>query len=150
MKKLFKGILLSAVCIAMVAASGCATFKADIAKVETKIESVDWSAAAKYWSAFVNGLNKALPVVETLFPGTKSTVDQVVTPVLNDANTAVTAFTTTVQAYKAGTLTEAQVQTAAQEVQSSAVAASNLVGQALKGKIVTTPVPAATSSVPTQ
>ncbi len=97
----------------------------------------------------MKGLNEALPVVETLFPGTAKVVNQVVTPVLNDANTAVTAFTGTVQAYKAGTLTAAQVQTAAQEVQSSAVAASNLVGQALKGKIVTTPVPAATTAVPT-
>lgn len=128
---------------------GCAAFKADVAKVETKVESIDWNAVAAYWADFVKGLNEALPVVEALFPGTKGVVDQVVTPVLNDANTAVTAFTGTVQAYKAGTLTAAQVQTAAQEVQSSAVAASNLVGQALKGKIVTTPVPAATTAVPT-
>jgi hypothetical protein len=129
---------------------GCASFKADIAKVETKIESIDWCAVATYWADFVKGLNEALPVVETLFPGTKGVVNQVVTPVLNDANTAVTAFTTTVQAYQAGTLTEAQVTAAAQEVQSSAVAASNLVSQALKGKIVTTPVSAATTAVPTK
>jgi hypothetical protein len=128
---------------------GCAALKADVAKVETKIESIDWNAVATYWADFVKGLNEALPVIETLFPGTAKTVNQVITPVLNDANTAVTAFTSTVQAYKAGTLTEAQVQTAAAELQSSAVAASNLVGQALKGKIVTTPVPAAATAVPT-
>ena len=80
-------------------------------------------------------MNEALPVIEALFPGTKSTVEKVVQPVLNDANTAVTALTTTVQAYQAGTLTEDQVQAAAKEVQSSVTAASAVVGQAIKGKV---------------
>jgi len=78
---------------------GCAGLKADVAKVETKVESIDWAAAATYWADFVKGLNEALPVIEILFPGTKSTVANVITPVLNDANTAVTALATAAQAY---------------------------------------------------
>ena len=129
---------------------GCAGLKADIAKVETDIKAVNWSAAATYWADFVKGLNAALPVIETLFPGTKSTVNNVINPVLADANVAVTSFTSTVQAYQAGTLTATQVQTAAQQVQSSVVAASNTIGQAIKsgpGSVQATT--AATAAVPT-
>ncbi|MGO9375659.1 MAG: hypothetical protein ACLQBD_26715 [Syntrophobacteraceae bacterium] len=114
---------------------GCTTLKADFAKVETKVESIDWAAVSDYWTKFDAGLQKAMPVIEALFPGSKSTIDKVVAPVLADSNTAVTTFTTTVAAYKAGTLSATQIQAAAEEVQSSVTAASAVVGQALKGKV---------------
>ncbi len=114
---------------------GCTTLKADFAKVETKVESIEWAAVSDYWTKFDAGLQKAMPVIEALFPGSKSTIDKVVAPVLADSNTAVTTFTTTVAAYKAGTLSATQIQAAAEEVQSSVTAASAVVGQALKGKV---------------
>jgi hypothetical protein len=148
----FKGFAaIVLVCLFCAAFSfGCAALKADFAKVETKLEAVDWPAVQAYWSKFAAGLNEALPVIEALFPGSKSTIDKVVTPVLADANTAVTALTTSVQAYKAGTLTEDQVQAAAKEVQSSVTAASAVVGQALQGKVGVSVTTAKTAAVPTK
>lgn len=128
--------------------TGCAAFKTDVAKVEADIKAVDWSAVQTYWADFVRGLEAAVPVVEAIFPGSKSTVDKVVTPVLADANTAVTALTTTVQAYQAGTLTSADATAAAKETQAAVVAASNVIGQALKGKLGVAAQAAATA-VPT-
>jgi hypothetical protein len=55
-----------------------------------------------------------------------------------------------VQAYKAGTLTEDQVQAAAKEVQSSVTAASAVVGQALQGKVGVSVTTAKTAAVPTK
>lgn len=133
------------------ALAGCSTFKADFAKVEAKVESIDWAAVSDYWTKFDAGLQKAMPVIEALFPGSKSTIDKVVAPVLADSNAAVTTFTTTVAAYKAGTLSATQMQAAAEEVQASVTAASGVVGQALKGKVgvAAAAAPAkVTSSVP--
>ena len=146
-------------CIAMMVGTfGCTTFKADVAKVEAKVESIDWAAVSTYWQKFDAGLQASMPVIEALFPGSKSTIQKVVAPVLADSNTAATTLITTIQAYKAGTLTAAQVQTAAQETQSAVMAASSVVGQALKGKVgvavTSTPpaaaTPAATKAVPTK
>ncbi len=135
------------------ALAGCSTFKADFAKVEAKVESIDWNAVATYWQKFDAGLQEAMPVIEVLFPGSKSTIQKVVAPVLADSNTAASTLITTVQAYKAGTLTAAQVQTAAQETQSAVMAASSVVGQAMKGKVgvaASAAPAAATPAVPTK
>ncbi len=126
---------------------GCALVKTDVAKLEGDVKAINWSEVSTYWADFVKGLNEALPVAETLFPGTKSTIETIVKPVLADANTAATALTTSVQAYQNGTLTTAALQQAAAETQSAVQAASAIVGQAVKGKLATGAV--AASSVPT-
>jgi hypothetical protein len=117
MKRIATILVAVALCFTFVPA--CTTIKADFAALETKLESVDWNAVAAYWQKFDAGLQKALPIIETLFPQSKDVIDSVVAPVLADSNTAVTAFVGTVQSYKAGTLDAAQVQKAAQDVETS-------------------------------
>jgi hypothetical protein len=104
-------------------------------KVVDEVKGINWSEVTTYWQDFVKGLEAALPVIETLFPGTKSTVGAVVQPLVTDANNAVSALTGAAQALQAGTATEAAVVAAAQQVQSAVVAANAVVGQALQGKV---------------
>ncbi len=79
--------------------------KTDIKEVGSWIKGVDWAQEVAYWQEFVKGLETVVaPVVEALFPGTTSTIKEVVTPVLDNANKAVTALGTAVQDYSAGNL----------------------------------------------
>jgi hypothetical protein len=106
-----------------------------IQKALNELEGINWSEVTTYWQDFVKGLEAALPVVETLFPGTKSTVGAVVQPLVTDANAAVTALAGAAQAFQSGTATEASVVAAAQQVQTAVVAANAVVGQAMKGGV---------------
>jgi hypothetical protein len=133
MKSFLACLFVGALCFSVIPA--CQTMKADLAAVETKLESVDWSKAVIYWQDYVKGLNVAIPVAEALFPGTKNTLETIVKPVVADADKSVQTLVGTVVAYKAGTLTEADAQDAAKDVQKAVVAASDIVGQALKGKV---------------
>jgi hypothetical protein len=107
----------------------------DVQKAVDWVKSVDWNAVAKYWQEFVQGLEAALPVIEKLFPGSVSAVEGVVTPVVKDANTAVTALVGAVQSYANGTITEGSVLQAAQTVQQAVQAANNVVGAALQNHV---------------
>ena len=140
------GIFLVGLCIISLAA--CASFgqwspsaKTEITKIETAVET-DWPIVVTYWTDFVKGLNEALPVIEALFPGTVKT-DSLVVGAVNNANKAVTDLQKVVSGVQAGTLTQADATAAAKDAQASVVAASNLVGQALKGKVSTAPAKAA-------
>jgi hypothetical protein len=131
---------LIAVClVCLFAAFGCAALKADFAKVETGIESIDWDQAIVYWQKFVQFANEAIPVLNVLLKNDSNTLAKV-TNVVADANTAVTALATTVAAYKAGNLSETEVVNAAQTVQTKVVDAVNQVA-AVRG--------ATASAVPT-
>jgi hypothetical protein len=109
--------------------------KTDIKEVGSWIKGVDWAQEVAYWQEFVKGLETVVaPVVEALFPGTTSTIKEVVTPVLDNANKAVTALGTAVQDYSAGNLSSAELTTVAHAVQSAAVAANTIVGVAVAAK----------------
>lgn len=109
--------------------------KTDIKEVGSWIKGVDWAQETAYWQEFVKGLETVVaPVVEALFPGTTSTIKEVVIPVLNNANTAVTALGTAVQDYSAGNLSSAELTTVAHAVQAAAVAANTIVGIAVAAK----------------
>jgi hypothetical protein len=140
----------SVVVLAIFALAGCAALKADFAKVETDIESVNWSEVLTYWQKFENGLLEALPVVGALFPNNNQTIAKI-TQATTDANNAVTALATTVAAVQAGTATTAQATAAAKTVETNVVAASNLIGSAISSAqpaTATGSAPAATSPVP--
>lgn len=117
------------------------TVVADIEKVYDKIrddiKGINWSEVTTYWQDFVKGLEAALPMIESLFPHTRPAVESIVKPIVADANAAVTALVGTVQAYQAGTLTEADAMSAAQQVNTAVKAANAVVGQALKGQLGT-------------
>jgi long-subunit acyl-CoA synthetase (AMP-forming) len=123
-----RAIAIVLVCLCCVA--GCAAFKTDVAKVETKVESINWSEVLTYWQSFENGLLEALPVVGALFPNNSQTIAKI-TQATTDANTAVTALASTVTAVQAGTATTASATAAAKTVETSVVAASNLIGSAI-------------------
>jgi hypothetical protein len=109
--------------------------KTDIKEVGSWIKGVDWAAEVKYWQEFMQGLETVVaPVVEILFPGTTSTIKEVVTPVLNNANTAVTALATAAEQYSAGNLSSADLTTAAHAVQGAVAAANTVVGVAIAAK----------------
>ncbi len=109
--------------------------KTDIKEVGSWIKGVDWAQEVAYWQEFVKGLETVVaPVVETLFPGTTSTIKEVVTPVLDNANKAVTALTTAAQDYSAGNLSSAELTAVAHTVQAAAVAANTIVGVAVAAK----------------
>ncbi len=126
MKKLFAVLIVISVC-----AFGCTILKADYAKLTTKVESINWSAALTYWQDFVKGLNGAAPVATALLKNDTATVGKIVTAVA-DANAAVTTLNTAVTAYKAGTLTEANAVSAAQVTETAVVAASKQIGAIIK------------------
>lgn len=108
--------------------------KADALKVEAWIKGVDWSAVIGYYDEFVKGLETAVePVLEALFPGTASTISEVVNPLLTQATTAITALTTAAQAYQSGTLSASTLTTAAKTVETAVVAANAVVGAAVSG-----------------
>ncbi|MGA2937299.1 MAG: hypothetical protein ABSF52_09405 [Syntrophobacteraceae bacterium] len=108
--------------------------KAEIAKVEAWFKGVNWNEVLTYYNDFIKGLEQSvLPVIEELFPGTTSTIGNLVTPLLNNATTAVTALTTAASAYAAGTLSSSDLTTAAHVVQSAVEAASVVVGAAVAG-----------------
>ena len=109
--------------------------KTDIKEVGSWIKGVDWAQEVAYWQEFVKGLETVVaPVVEALFPGTTSTIKEVVTPVLDNANKAVTALGTAVQDYSAGNLSSAELTSVAHTVQAAAVAANTIVGVAVAAK----------------
>ena len=109
--------------------------KTDIKEVGSWIKGVDWAQELAYWQEFVKGLETVVaPVVEALFPGTTSTISEVVTPVLNNANTAVSALGTAIQDYSAGNLGSAELTATAHTVQAAVVAANAIVGVAVAAK----------------
>jgi hypothetical protein len=109
--------------------------KTDIKEIGSWIKGVDWSAEVKYWQEFMSGLSTAVePVVSILFPGTTSTIKEVVTPVMANANAAVTALATAAEQYSAGNLSSADLTAAAHAVQSAVVAANTIVGVAVAAK----------------
>jgi hypothetical protein len=110
-------------------------------KVKDEVEGINWTAVVTYWQDFVKGLEETIPVIDTIFPGMKSTNVNIVQPLVADATQAVQALAGTVQAYQAGTLTSADAVAAAQQVQSAVVAANAVVGQAMKGTLGKAPVP---------
>ena len=118
------------------------TIEADLQKAVDWVKGTNWSAAVAYWQEFMTGLESALPVIEKLFPGSVSTVDHIITPLLANANTTVAALATAALSYQAGTLTEGEVLTAAQAVSTAVKAASDMVGGAIKNTIATTNVSA--------
>ena len=108
--------------------------KEEVGEVETWIKGVNWSEVIQYYQEFVKGLQIVVePVLEILFPGTASTISQVVNPVLTQATTAITALATAVEAYQAGTLSSSVVTQTAQTVQAAVVAANTLIGHAIAG-----------------
>ena len=70
----------------------------------------------------------SLPSSRRFFPAQLQTIKGVVTPFLNNANTAVTALGTAVQDYSAGNLSSAELTTAAHAVESAVVGANAIVG----------------------
>jgi len=93
----------------------CAAIKTEFASLETKVQAIDWNAALKYWTEFVDGVNKYMPAVKVLLKNNDTTLGKVVNAV-NDANTAVSSLKDVVAAYNAGTINEQTVITAAQTV----------------------------------
>lgn len=125
------------------------TVEHEITEVEAWIKGVDWAAVIEYYTKFVSGLETAVePVVEVLFPGSKSTIAQVVNPLLTQATSAVAALTTAAEAYKAGTLSTSDLTATAHTVQAAVVAANAVVGAAISGIKATAPAqpPAAQAS----
>jgi len=121
--------------------------KADIVKVEDWFKETDWAAKAAYFQAFIKGLETVVaPIVEALFPGTSSTINDVVTPLLDQANKAVGALTTAAQDYAAGNISAADLTTAAHTVQAAVIAANVIVSAAQVS--VKTPVPVAPVAAP--
>ena len=113
-----------------------------IHKVEAWFESVNWTNVTKDFDTAITDIETVIaPIVGELFPGTKSTIADVVTPVLNNAKAAADALTTTAQAVANGTASASQLTSAAHTVQAAVVAASTLVSAATQGK-QTTPAPA--------
>ena len=111
-----------------------AVVKQDVVEVETWIKGVDWSEVIAYYEEFVKGLETGVePVLEALFPGTKTTISNVVNPLLAQATNAITALTSAAAAYQAGTLSTTAVTQAAQVVEASVVAANAVVGHAISG-----------------
>src|SRR5208283_3963671 len=103
--------------------------KTDIKEVGSWIKGVDWAAEVKYWQEFMSGLTTVVePVVQILFPGTTSTIKEVVAPVMANANTAVAALATAAEQYSAGNRSPAELTAAAHAVQSAVVAANTVVG----------------------
>ena len=99
------------------------------------IKGVDWAQEVAYWQEFVKGLETVVaPVVEALVPGTTSTIKEVVTPVLNNANKAVTALGTAVQDYSAGNLSSAELTRRSPYGPGAVVAANAIVGVAVAAK----------------
>lgn len=109
--------------------------KTDIAETGSIFRGIDWAAEVKYWQEFMKSLTTVvLPVEEVLFPGTTSTVKNVVTPVLAQANTAVSALADAAEQYSAGDLSSEELTKAAHIVQSAVVAANVIVGVAVAPK----------------
>jgi len=145
MKKFIAVILVCLFC-----AFGCAALKADFAKVETAVESVNWSEVLTYWQKFESGLLEALPVVGALFPNNNQTIAKI-TQATTDANNAVTDLATVIAGVRSGTCTEADATTAAKIVETNVVAASNLIGSAISSAqpaTATGSAPATTSPKP--
>lgn len=109
-------------------------------KIEADIKGVDWAAVTTYWQEFMKGLEAAIAPIEALFPASKPALDTIVAPILADANKAVTVLVSTVSAYSAGTLSAADLTSAAQTVNGAVTAANAVVGQAAKGQLGTAPV----------
>ena len=122
MKKFIAILAIMGICFA-----GCAWLKTEEAKVVSTVESVNWSEVLTYWQNFEKGLLEALPVVGAVFKNDSQTIAKVTTAV-TDANSSVTALATTLTAYQAGTLTQAEAVSAAKTVETNVVAASNLIG----------------------
>lgn len=102
--------------------------------MEAWIKGVNWSEVIQYYDEFVKGLQTAVePVLEALFPGTASTISQVVNPLLTQATTTITALTNAAQAYQAGVLSTSVLTQTAQTVQAAVVAANAVVGHAISG-----------------
>jgi len=104
-------------------------------KIEADIKGVDWTAVTTYWTDFMKGLSEAVAPLEALFPATKPALDNIVAPIMADANQAVVALLSTVQGYQAGTLSAADLTSMAQTVNSAVTAANVVVGQAIKGQL---------------
>ncbi len=105
--------------------------KAEILKIESWIKGVDWSTVAADFQKVITELESVVaPVIEALFPGTKSTINEVVTPVLNNAKTAVAALTDVAEQYAGGNLSSTALTQAAQTVQAAVVAAAAVVSAA--------------------
>ena len=119
-------------------------------KVETAIENVKWNDLLGYWQAFDTGLNELLPIIEVAFPGTTK-IDGVIGKVATNANTAVSDLATAVTAVKAGTITEAQAQTIADDVKTQVMQANTTISQAAYAakKIVPMVKPAVPTVSPT-
>jgi hypothetical protein len=106
--------------------------------VEEKVKAVNWAEAITYWQDFVAGLEATIPVIESLFPQTKPEIETIVKPIVGTASQSVVSLMGVVQGYSNGTLTAADVAAASQQVNASVQLANQVVGQAHKGKLVTT------------
>ena len=122
--------------------------KQDITEVEAWIKGVNWSEVIQYYEEFVKGLQDGVePILEALFPGTTSTISQVVNPLLTQATTAITALTGAAQAYQAGTLSTSVLTQTAQVVQAAVVAANAVVGHAISATTAQTSATSRTTAV---
>jgi hypothetical protein len=109
--------------------------KTDIKEIGSWIKGVDWAGEVKYWQEFMKGLETVVePVVAILFPGTTSSIKEVVTPIMAQANAAVTALADAAEQYSAGNLSSADLTQAAHAVQAAVVAANTIVGVAVAAK----------------
>ena len=106
--------------------------KADIASAEKWFKNIPWvNVGTDIQVALADVETVIAPLVKEFFPGTTSTINAVVNPVLNQANIAAQAAVTAAQQYSAGTLTGAALTQAVHTAQAAAVAAAALVEAAV-------------------
>lgn len=119
-----------------------------IDEVENWIKSINWTTVANDFNTAISDLeNTVLPVLEELFPGTSSTVADVVTPVLNSAKSAVDAMTSVASQYASGSVSASALTGAAHTVQAAIVAASSVISAAMAGTSTSTTTTATNTSL---
>ncbi len=132
--------------------AGCAAFRTDMAKVEADFKSFDLSTASKYWADFVNGLDVALQLTESVAGnvdvgnGVKlgQVIETTAKPLVSKANDSVIALTAVAAGLQAGTATVADAQAALTQVKNDVISANAVVGQ------VQAQVSTKTAAVPTR
>ena len=106
--------------------------KTDITKIENWFKGVNWSAVQEDFDTAIKDLETVVePILEVLFPGTASTINAVVNPVLAQVGVASKALTDTAEKYAAGNMTTDQLTSALAATKAAVVAATTLVSAAV-------------------
>lgn len=123
----------------LILSAGCSIFKTNVEQQSSTtkwFEKINWDAVTAYWKTFVKGLKVTTALVniaagDVKIDGVKISdgITTIVNPLLDKADSSVTALVTVAAKLQAGTVSVTDAEAALTQVKNDVIAANAVVGQ---------------------